>query len=91
MRRRPVSVGTEGSASTDVVVISTGVVPSTAAVAGFDVGGVRLAGARFGRGLGVAVPGGFAGGLGAGSAVVLLRRVVMARASRAGLDPGPGQ
>ena len=57
-------------------------VGGTAVVPGF-----AEAGAAFGFAACLAAAGGFAGGLGAG----LSRRVVMARASRAGLDPGPDQ
>jgi hypothetical protein len=51
-----------------------------------DRGSLSGSGADFGFDINSAA-GGFAGGLGAG----LSRRVVMARASRAGLDPGLDQ
>jgi hypothetical protein len=55
------------------------------AATGFGFAGARRA--CFGFEVIFAAAGGFVGGLGA----CLLRRVVMARASRAGLDPGPDQ
>jgi hypothetical protein len=63
-------------------------VAGVAGVAGTaDAGWVSETGAAFGFAVIFAPSGGFAGGLGAG----LSRRVVMARASRAGLDPGLDQ
>jgi hypothetical protein len=52
-----------------------------------DAGSPSKIGACFGFAVAFAAPGGLAGGFGAG----LSRRVVMARASRAGLEPAPDQ